>query len=83
MLDMGYIKVRLPVVMAEHRLKQNELAEAAQLRTATINALYNEKAKGIQWDTLAQLIEGLRKLTGRTYSVADLIEFVPDDAQLN
>jgi len=78
MMDMGRIKVRLPVVMAEHRIKQKQLAEASGLRPATINALYNEQAKGIQWETLAQLLDGLHKLTGQAYAISDLLEYDPE-----
>lgn len=79
MMDMGRIRVRLPVVMAQHRIKQRQLAEAAGLRPATINALYNDQAKGIQWDTLAQILDGLRKLTGQHYAIGELLEYVDDD----
>ena len=77
--DVSRIRSRLPVVMAEHRLKQRQLAEASGIRQATISQLYNEAGKGVQFDTLAQLIDGLKKLTGKTYAVGDLLEYVADE----
>ncbi len=83
MMDMGRFRGRLPVVMAEHRIKQAQLSEAAGLREATLHALYHDANKRIDFSTLIKVIEGLRSLTGQTYTLNDLFEYVPDDAQLN
>lgn len=77
--DMSRIRTRLPVVMAEHRLNQKELADAAGLTRATVNKFYNEKGPGVQFDTLTRLIDGLKKLTGKSYTVGDLLQYVPDE----
>ena len=85
MLEMGKIRVRLPVVMAEHRIKQRQLAEAAGIRGATVNALYNydpssaSDREGVQFGSLAKIIEGLRRLTGKQYDVSDLLEYIEDE----
>lgn len=78
MMGMSHIRSRLPVVLAEHRIKQRQLAEAAGIRQATISQLYNESGKGVQFDTLTSIIEGIEKLTGKRYTVGDLLEYVPD-----
>lgn len=74
---MGNIRNALPEVMGRHRVKQAALAEAAGLRYATLNALYNGRSKGVDFDTLASILDGLRTLTGQTYTVADLLEYQP------
>ena len=79
MAEMSRIQTRLPVVMAEHRLTQRKLAEASGVRQATISQLYNETGKGVQFDTLTRLIDGLKKLTGKSYTVGDLLQYVPDE----
>lgn len=63
--------------MGRHRVKQAALAEAAGLRYATLNALYNGRSKGVDFDTLASILDGLHTLTGQTYTVADLLEYTP------
>ena len=72
---MGTIRNALPEVMGRHRIKQARLAEAAGIRYATLNALYNGRSKGVDFDTLAAVLDGLNTLTGKTYSVADLLAY--------
>lgn len=72
---MSRIRLRLHEVMGKHRFTQLAVAQASGLRTATINALYHESAKGIQFETLAQLIDGLNTLSGESYDVSDLIYY--------
>lgn len=73
---MSRIRLHLHEIAGKHRLTQLAIAQASGLRTATVNALYHESAKGVQFDTLAQLLDGLHSLTGHRYTVADLIEHV-------
>lgn len=72
---MGNIRNALPEVMGRHRVKQAALAEAAGLRYATLNALYNGRSKGVDFDTLASILDGLNALTGESYTVSDLLEY--------
>lgn len=71
----------LPEVMGRHRVKQAALAEAAGLRYATLNALYNGRSKGVDFDTLTSILDGLNALTGQVYTVADLLEYTPASAE--
>lgn len=64
--------------MAEHRIKQRQLAEVSGVRQATISSIHREVSKGIQFDTMISLIQGLYKLTGKIYGVGDVIEYVAD-----
>ena len=72
---MGAIRNALPEIMGRHRVKQAALAEAAGLRYATLNALYNGRSKGVDFNTLAAVLDGLKALTGRRYTVGDLLEY--------
>lgn len=63
--------------MGRHRIKQTALAEAARLRYATVNALYNGKTERVDFDTLAAVLDGLNNLTGQRYTVGDLLEYTP------
>lgn len=76
---MGQIRNILPEVMGRHRIKQTALAEAAGLRYATVNALYNGKTERVDFSTLAAVLDGLSVLTGERYTVADLLEYTPTD----
>lgn len=75
---MGHIHNALPEVMGRHRIKQATLAEAAGLRYATVNALYNGKTARVDFSTLAAILDGLNKLTGQKYNAADLLEYTPE-----
>lgn len=65
--------------MGRHRIKQSDLAQAGGLRYATLNDLYNGKSKRVDFATIAGLIAGLRRLTGRDYSVGDLLEYMEEE----
>lgn len=71
----------LPEVMGRHRVKQATLAEAANLRYATVNALYSGKTRRVDFDTLASILDGLNNLTGENYTVADLLKYAPGEKE--
>jgi len=56
---MSIIHLRLPVLRAERRLSQRQLAARAGVRPDTISALERGDSQGIQFDTLARLCEAL------------------------
>ena len=66
--------------MGRHRVKQAALAEASGLRYATVNALYNGKTERVDFSTLAAVLDGLNTLTGKNYSVADLLAYEENGA---
>lgn len=78
---MGQIRSALPEIMGRHRIKQAELAQAGGLRYATVNALYNGKTERMDFGTLAAVLDGLKVLTGRRYTVGDLLHY--DEAMPN
>lgn len=74
---MGQIEFKLSEVMGRHRINQRQLAEAARVRPAAINALYHGARERVDVEQLAAVLDGLNTLTGRTYTVADLLEYTP------
>lgn len=72
---MGVIEFKLSEVMGRHRIKQRQLAEAAQVRPAAINALYHGDRERVDMGQLAAVLDGLHELTGRKYTVNDLLEY--------
>ena len=69
---MSKVHLRLPLVRAEHRLSQRQLAARAGVRPDTISALERGESQGIQFDTLARLCEVLDCQPG------DLLELEAD-----
>lgn len=50
------IKNRLPQFMAEKRIRSiSQLAKSVELDRRTLTAIYDEKNKGIEYDTLIKL----------------------------
>ncbi len=81
---MNAVKVHLSEILGRHRISQRQLAERAQLRPATVGALYHEQVKGVEFATLAAIVHALTEMTGERYTAADLIEVVgapTEDAQ--
>ena len=66
------IKNRLSRILGDRRLTQKKLAELANLRPSTINAIYNERATRIDYDVLDKLCVALGCQPG------DLLEHVAD-----
>lgn len=75
---MGVIEIKLNEVMGRHRIKQKQLAEAAHVRPAAINALYHGGRERVDIGQLAAVLDGLNALTGQRYTVNDLLEYKPD-----
>lgn len=75
---MGVIEFKLSEVMGRHRIKQRQLAEAANVRPAAINALYHGDRERVDIGQLAAVLDGLHALTGQQYTVADLLEYKPE-----
>lgn len=73
----GTIEFKLSEVMGRHRIKQRQLAEAASVRPAAINALYHGTRERVDVEQLAAVLDGLHALTGQQYTVADLLQYRP------
>ena len=70
---MSMIRVKLADVMGLKKMSNlSEVARQAGINRLTVRALYNESAKGVQWETLNGLCRALDVQPG------ELLEFVPD-----
>ena len=78
---MGVIEFKLSEVMGRHRIKQRQLAEAAGVRPAAINALYHGTPGTRRLGQLGRSLDGLNALTGKSYSVSDLLAYKVATAQ--
>ena len=56
---MGRVQLRLPVLRAQRRLSQRQLAALAGVRPDTVSALERGESVGIRFDTLARLCDAL------------------------
>ncbi len=56
---MADVRLNLPVLRAERRLSQRQLAALAGVRPDTVSALERGEAGGIRFETLARLCEAL------------------------
>lgn len=78
MMDMGRFETRLHVVLAENRLSQRKLADAAGLRPATVSQVASSTEKSVHLKTLLSILDALKKLTGKTYTLDDIVQYIPD-----
>jgi transcriptional regulator with XRE-family HTH domain len=78
----GHIHIGLAGLLKRHNVTQKQLAEAARMRPATINALYNARVERVEISTLVNLVTGLRRL-GIDADVGDILQVVelPDDTE--
>lgn len=65
------VKIHLSRILGERRMTQRRLAELTGLRPNTVNELYNERAKRIDFTTIDRLCQALQ------CQVGELIEHVP------
>lgn len=67
------IVIHLDVMMAKRKMSLNELSEKVGITLANLSILKNNKAKAIRFSTLEAICQAL------DCSVADVIEYVPDE----
>ncbi len=78
----GHIHIGLAGLLKRHNVTQKQLAEAARMRPATVNALYNARVERVEISTLVSLVTGLRRL-GIAADVGDILQVVdlPDTTE--
>lgn len=64
------IIVRLDVVLAQHKMKSKDLAEAVGITVQNMSLLKSGKVKGVRFETLAKICEVLECQPG------DLLEAI-------
>ena len=67
------INVRLNIIMAEKRIKSNELADRIGINEVNLSILKNSKAKAIRFSTLESLCRELKCQPG------DLLQYIPEN----
>ena len=67
------IKNRLSTVMGNKRMKTQEIVSLTGISRKTIYNIYNDKTKGIEFDTLDKLCFAL------DCTPNDLFRYIPDD----
>lgn len=74
--------IGLAELLRQHNISQKQLAEAACMRPATVNAIYNARIERVEISTLVVLVSGLRRL-GIHADVGDILKVVeiPDEAE--
>ncbi|MHA0035018.1 helix-turn-helix domain-containing protein [Deinococcus sp. PESE-13] len=76
------MQIGLAGLLRQHNITQKQLAQAARMRPATVNAIYNARIERVEISTLVDLVAGLRKL-GIEADVGDILQVVdvPDQAE--
>ena len=67
------IVLHLDIMMAKRKMSLNELSDKVGITLANLSILKNNKAKAIRFSTLEAICVAL------DCSVADIMEFVPDE----
>ncbi|MDN4603668.1 helix-turn-helix transcriptional regulator [Paenibacillus sp. F6_3S_P_1C] len=73
------IKIRLGYTLDEAGVTKNALAREAKVRPNLIYNLCEGKTKRLDLDTLNNIVNTLRAMTGYDYTLTDVIEYIPDD----
>ncbi|MDV6375073.1 helix-turn-helix domain-containing protein [Deinococcus arenicola] len=78
----GQMHIELAGLLSRHKITQKQLAQAARMRPATVNALYNARVERVEMSTLVDLVIGLRRL-GIQADVGDILQVidVPDNVE--
>jgi transcriptional regulator with XRE-family HTH domain len=79
---MTQIRVRLPELMAQHRINRKQLAEETGMRYATLSDVYTGKSRP-SLETLEVVIGGLERMTGKPVELTDLLEVVRQQLPLH
>ena len=72
----GQMHIGLAALLQRHKISQKQLATAANMRPATVNAIYNARIERVEISTLVDLVSGLRRL-GIQADVGDILQVVP------
>ena len=74
---MAHVRPRLPLLRAEQRLSQRQLAVLAGVRPDTVSALERGQAAGIRFETLARLCDVLNCEPGEFFELQQDLHRVP------
>ena len=71
---MTTLHFKLDDTLHRHKKSAAALVEASGLAKATVYNIVNNKAKAVELETLAKLMDGLRSLTGESVTLSDILE---------
>ena len=74
--------IGLAELLRRHNISQKRLADAAGMRSATVNAIFHGRVERVEIGTLVDLVTGLRRL-GVEADVGDILQVVdrPDQTE--
>lgn len=74
--------IGLAGLLQRHNISQKQLAEAAGMRPATVNAIFQARIERVEIGTLVDLVTGLRRL-GVNADVGDILQVIerPDEVE--
>lgn len=77
------LEIKLSEILGRHRIKQSELARAAGLYAAGLNRMFHNNRSRLEFDQVEAVLAALEQLSGRRYTLGDLIatNFEDDDEQ--
>lgn len=75
------IRFKLAEILEEYQINQYQLSRAADVRPNTIGDMCKNKSRRIEIVTLEKILFALNQLTNRSISLADLMEYVPDETK--
>ncbi|MNJ00973.1 hypothetical protein D3C73_1604570 [compost metagenome] len=71
------IKLKLEETLSDAGITRNALAREAKVRPNLIYDMCEGKTKRIDLETLGTIIDTLNAITGRSYTLTDIIEYIP------
>lgn len=72
------IKIKLGDILDSAGVTKNALAREAKVRPNLIYDLCEGKTKRLDLDTLSTIVDTLRAITGNEYTLADVLEYIPN-----
>ncbi|GIO93552.1 helix-turn-helix domain-containing protein [Paenibacillus lactis] len=72
------IVIKLESVLSEAGITKNALAREAKVRPNLIYDMCDGKTKRIDLETLSVILDTLISMTGRRYSLSDILEYIED-----
>lgn len=72
------IRIKLGDTLDSAGVTKNALAREAKVRPNLIYDLCEGKTKRLDLDTLSTIVDTLRTITGNEYTLADVLEYIPD-----
>ncbi|WP_293199720.1 MULTISPECIES: helix-turn-helix transcriptional regulator [unclassified Paenibacillus] len=73
------IQIKLGETIDAAKVSRNALAREAKVRPNLIYDLCDGKTKRVDLSTLSIIIDTLRVMTGKDYTLTDVIEYIPED----